>query len=59
METEQVLFQVVREQAEEWAAVAAGDEWEETVLAQVREVTVFAQAAEQGSLISEAHPAIL
>ena len=59
METEQVLFQVVREQVEEWAAVAAGDEWEETVLAQVREVTVFAQAAEQGSLISEAHPAIL
>jgi len=56
---EQVLLEVVQEQAEAWAAVAEEDEWEETARVLVQADIVYVQAAEQRFLTSEAHPAIL
>ena len=55
---EPVLLGVAQEQAGVWAAEAAGEGWEETVLVQARVDIAYAQVAEQGFLISQVHPAI-
>lgn len=57
MEMEQDQRELVKEQ--EWAKAAevrAVDEWEETALAQVQQVTVFALAAGRRSLTNQEHP---